>query len=390
VTLPDPFSTILMTTLHATRGANYWSSRPVTRMDLRVGPYEDISSGHAGPRFTDALVAAMPGLVEHRCSIGERGGFVMRLRRGTYAPHIIEHVALELQSMMGHDVGFGRTRGGDDPGEYTLVFEHLHESVGLRAAALALETVQHAFAGSLTSVDHAVAELAAIAKEPPVHAPRQRVLCGITGGSGRSQTRDEIARRGCCITASGGAELIVDVAPSYLLQQGLPYSRSDLAIVLDTDLADVPERYRDPERAQRLVSVLADAAGPSRGVMIVPAKEWEVQDLARDAGCRVAVFATDSDITPRDKKVARAAAWVEGGHIVLEHLDELSDGGPLRDDAPPASQVAAALALFTMDELGLRPPSASADADAAAASGAPNGDSGATARAAEPLGATGG
>src|SRR5512132_2337185 len=91
--LPDPFSTIRMTTLHAPRGANFWSSRPVTRMDLRVGAYDDISSCDAGPGFTDALVAAMPGLVEHRCSIGERGGFIMRLRRGTYAPHVIEHVA---------------------------------------------------------------------------------------------------------------------------------------------------------------------------------------------------------------------------------------------------------------------------------------------------------
>jgi cyanophycin synthetase len=357
-------------------------------MDLRVGEYEDISSCHAGPQFTDALVAAMPGLVEHRCSIGERGGFIMRLRRGTYAPHIIEHVALELQTMMGHDVGFGRTRGGDEPGEYTLVFEHVHEAVGLRAAALALETVQRAFAGTLTSVDHAVAELASIAKEPPVHAPRQRVLCGITGGSGRSETRDEIARRGCCIATAGGAELIVDVAPSYLLMQGLPYSRSDLAIVLDADLTDVPERYRDPERAQRLVSVLADATGPLNGVMVIPAKEWEVQDLARDAGCRVAVFATDADVTSRDKKVARAAAWVENGRVVLEHLGETADGGALRDDAPLAPQVAAALALFTMDEFGLRPAAMDDRRDGAAPAVA-DATAAAAARAGAPLGAGG-
>ena len=51
--------------------------------------------------------------------------------------------------MIGHDVGYGRTRGGDVEGEYTLVFEHMHEGVGLRAAALALETVQQAFAGTL-------------------------------------------------------------------------------------------------------------------------------------------------------------------------------------------------------------------------------------------------
>src|SRR6188472_4044648 len=105
------------------------------------------------------------------------------MRRGTYAPHIIEHVALELQTMMGHDVGFGKTRGGDVEGEYTLVFEHFHEQVGLRAAALALETVQRAFDGELTSVDAAVAELEAIGEAPDVPRPHVRVVCGITGGA---------------------------------------------------------------------------------------------------------------------------------------------------------------------------------------------------------------
>ena len=124
----DPAKEIRMTTLHATRGANFWSSRPVMRMDLAVGAYEDISSADV-PGFTEQLLNAMPGLVEHRCSIGERGGFVIRLRDGTYAAHIVEHIALELQTMIGHDVGYGKTRGGDIEGEYTLVFEHIHEAV---------------------------------------------------------------------------------------------------------------------------------------------------------------------------------------------------------------------------------------------------------------------
>ena len=104
----EPATEMRMTALHATRGANYWSRLPVTRMDLTIGAYDEISSAHV-PGVTGALLAALPGLVEHRCSIGERGGFIARLRRGTYAPHIIEHVALELQGQIGHDVGYGRT-----------------------------------------------------------------------------------------------------------------------------------------------------------------------------------------------------------------------------------------------------------------------------------------
>ena len=159
---PSPRSEIRITALHSLRGANFWSQRPVTRMDLVVGQYDEISSADV-PGVTASLERAMPGLIEHRCSIGERGGFLQRLRRGTYAPHIIEHVALELQAMAGYDVGYGKTRGGDQPGEYTLVFEHCHSGAGLRAAALALEMVQRAFAGTLESVDHAVHELRALA-----------------------------------------------------------------------------------------------------------------------------------------------------------------------------------------------------------------------------------
>ncbi|HZK78306.1 MAG TPA: hypothetical protein VFC35_05310 [Gemmatimonadaceae bacterium] len=341
---PDPSVEIRMTTLHATRGANFWSTRPVMRMDLVVGAYEDISSAEV-PGLTEALLSAMPGLEEHRCSIGERGGFITRLRNGTYAPHVVEHVALELQTMVGHDVGYGRTRGGDNEGEYTLIFEHSHEAVGLRAAALALETVQQAFAGSLNGVEHAVAELAALAATPDVPKLKQHVLCGITGGSDRAVARDEIVRRG-----SGSNELIVDVSPVFLFRAGLPYSHSDIAIVMDTNLIDVPERYREEERAQRLMATVADAVDRG-GIVIVPAKEWELQDRVRETGCRVAIFASHGNVTRRDRKVARAVALVTDGHIVVETHDKKEDLGPVRADAAIAAQVAGALAAYTLNEL---------------------------------------
>ena len=332
-----------MTTLHATRGANFWSRLPVTRMDLTIGAYENISSADV-PGFTQALVSAMPGLRDHRCSIGEPGGFIIRLKRGTYCAHIVEHVALELQGMVGYEVGYGRTRGGDNVGEYTLIFEYEHEAVGMRAAALALEIVQAAFAGTLKSVDHAVAELDALSKTPKTPVLIQHVLCGITGGSFRDETRNELVRLGF-----GSRDLIVDVSPAYILQQGLPYSRADIGIILDSDLTDVPERYQERPRADRLVSVIADAV-PEDGVVIVPAKNWEIQDLVRDAGCRVAIFSTDNDVTSRDKKVARTSATVDGRRIMIEQFDTVVEAGWLHDQAPVAAQVAANLAAFTLNE----------------------------------------
>jgi hypothetical protein len=340
----DPTVEIRITALQSTRGLNFWSKRPVVRMDLVVGAFEDISSAQV-PGVPEALVSAMPGLVEHRCSIGTRGGFITRLRRGTYAPHIIEHFALELQTMIGHDVGYGRTRGGDVEGEYTLVFEYYHEQVGLRAAALSLEVVQRAFAGTLDTVQPAIQELEALKSAPEAPAVRQRVFCGITGGAGRADAQEALTAR----LASAGREnsLVIDVSPAYLLQAGLPYSRSDMAIVLDAKPTDVPERYQDPERARRLVSILADAVRRD-GFLICPAKEWEVQDYGREQDCRVAIFAEDDDITRRDQRVAAAIGRVVDGHIVLEHSSDPWDAGEIEANKPIAPQVAAALAAYVV------------------------------------------
>lgn len=339
-----PAMEIRLTGLHSLRGANFWSQRPVTRLDLVVGRYDELSSAHV-PGVLESLRAAMPGLIEHRCSIGQRGGFLQRLARGTYAPHIIEHVALELQVMAGVDVGYGKTRGGDVPGEYTVVFEHCHEQAGLRAGALALEIVQRAFAGTLDDVDYAVRELGALLDTPDTPGLRQRVLCGITGGGPRHETREEMLRRGLT-----DAELVVDIAPSYLLQAGLPYSRSEMAIILDADLTDVPDRYRDPERAQRLVGVLADCVRRD-GLVIAPAREWAIQDYAREQRCRVATFATHDDVTLHDQRMACAVALVRDGRIALQTHERAVDGGALREDVPVAAQVAAALAMFAIEEL---------------------------------------
>lgn len=340
VARPDPATELRITALHGTRGINFWSKRPVIRMDLAVGSYEDISSADI-EGFTDALVGTMPGLMEHRCSLGTRGGFVTRLRRGTYAPHVIEHVALELQTMIGHDVGYGRTRGGDVPGEYTLVFEHRHEHVGLRAAALSLEIVQRALAGTLESVQGAVQELTALAETDNTPPLLQRVFCGVSGGSGRSQTQQEISRR----LGEDEQRLVIGVSPAYLLQAGLPYARSEVGVVLDTQLTDVPERYRDERHSRRLMSVIADGVRRD-GFLICPAKEWELQDYAREEDCRVGVFATDDDVTSRDERVAAAVAYVKNGRINLEHCGAPADGGELRPEFPANAQVAAALVEY--------------------------------------------
>ncbi len=334
-----------MTALATIRGASYWSRRPVTRMDVLAGAYDEISSAEA-PWVTELLVAALPGLVEHRCSVGTRGGFIVRLRRGTYAPHIIEHVALELQEMIGHRAGYGRTRGGEHPGEYVVVLEHRHAAVGMRAAALALDIVQRAFAGTLDNdVSHALDDLRAASAEPDLPPITRRVACAVTGGAHRAELREELARVGAF-----RAGQVVDVAPAQLLQAGLPYARSRVAVILDLAPRDVPSQYREPDRAERLMSVIVDGLDEG-GLLVAPAAARGMRLDARAAGIRVAIFSTRGAPPLRDRDGAEAAAWLENGRIWLEDADGATDLGPPRDDAPVGAQLAALLTTRSLADV---------------------------------------
>jgi len=114
------------------RGPNIWTYRPVIEAWLDIGELEDFPSNTL-PGFTERLTAWLPGLVEHRCGVGSRGGFLERLRDGTWAGHILEHIVLELQNMAGMKTGFGKTRSTGQRGVYKMAFRTRDEIVG-RAA----------------------------------------------------------------------------------------------------------------------------------------------------------------------------------------------------------------------------------------------------------------
>lgn len=122
-------------------GPNLYALFPVIRLTVDLERLEDWPSGRLGPAFTDALLAALPGLHEHGCSYGVPGGFVRRLREGegTWMGHILEHVAIELQNAAGARVTFGKTRGKGVPAHYDVVYQYEHDEVGLEAGRLALE-----------------------------------------------------------------------------------------------------------------------------------------------------------------------------------------------------------------------------------------------------------
>jgi cyanophycin synthetase len=88
--------------------------------------------------FKERLEALFPTMFEHRCSVGTPGGFFERVEEGTWMGHIIEHIALEIQTLAGMDVGFGRTRDYGEHGVYNVVFAYMEEKVGRYAAQAAV------------------------------------------------------------------------------------------------------------------------------------------------------------------------------------------------------------------------------------------------------------
>ena len=98
-------------------------------MRLDIGDYEQKPTNKIED-FYERMNEIMPSLIRHGCSYGEEGGFLRRVQEGTWAGHVIEHFALELQTLAGMDVGYGRTRETSESGIYNVVFAYLEEECG--------------------------------------------------------------------------------------------------------------------------------------------------------------------------------------------------------------------------------------------------------------------
>ena len=182
-TAPDILADALrVSRVRALRGPNYWRLAPVIASDVRLGPLDRVlTSGLDG--FAERLVAAMPTLHEHPCSRGEPGGFVERLREGTRIPHVLEHVALELQTLAGCDVSFGRVVPSGDEDVWWVIVEYEEEEVGIESMREAGEIVRACIRGEPVDV-------------PAIGADLQRLYESVRLGPSTGAIVEEARRRG--------------------------------------------------------------------------------------------------------------------------------------------------------------------------------------------------
>ncbi|MHC4643524.1 MAG: cyanophycin synthetase family protein, partial [Planctomycetota bacterium] len=125
----------------ALRGPNRYSRYPTIFMLLDIGEYDDQPSDTIDG-FVDRLIKLVPSIQSHGCSIGKPGGFIQRLRRGTWMGHIVEHIALELQCLAGMEVGFGKTFSTSENSIYKIVYRYRVESAGLLAGREAVNLIE--------------------------------------------------------------------------------------------------------------------------------------------------------------------------------------------------------------------------------------------------------
>ena len=109
-------------------GPNIWTYRSAMEVWLDLGELEQRPS-HTIEGLTDRLLALLPGLASHHCGVGEPGGFLQRLREGTWAGHVLEHCVIELLNLSGMPTGFGQTRSTSQPGVYRMVFRARNRAI---------------------------------------------------------------------------------------------------------------------------------------------------------------------------------------------------------------------------------------------------------------------
>jgi cyanophycin synthetase len=131
------------------RGPNIWSISRKNLIQMRLNLEElEHSPTNTIDGFYERLKELLPSMYSHRCSPGVPGGFFQRVEQGTWMGHVIEHIALEIQTLAGMNTGYGRTRETKTPGTYNVVFNYLEENVGVFAATAAVKIAEALIAGT--------------------------------------------------------------------------------------------------------------------------------------------------------------------------------------------------------------------------------------------------
>ena len=297
-----------VTRIRALRGPNFWRLAPVIACDVALGALGDVSSADL-PGFPERLTSLLPSLQEHECTRDAPGGFIERLREGTRIPHILEHVALELQILAGTDVSFGRVVASGDPGVWWVIVAYEEEAVGLRAVREAIGIIKACMTGEAFDIAGLVTEL-------------QQLWQNVRLGPSTYAIVEEARRRGIPVRRLNSRSLV---------QLGLGRNlRRIQATMTDNTSAIAVEIAQNKDETKRVLH----AIGLPVPVGDVAHDADEAVDIALEIGFPVILKPLDAShgrgISPRlDDEAAVRAAWplakAYADTVVVERFVEGTD-----------------------------------------------------------------
>lgn len=304
------------------RGPNYWSYEPAIRLLVDLGSLEYWPSNTL-PLFNEALIDLLPGIKDHGCSLNRPGGFIERLKDGTWLGHVAEHVAIELEREAGGSTTRGKTRKAGTPGQYNVIYGYNEEQVGIAAGKLAVRLVNHLVEANPTFDFVAEMESLVLLAERAAFGPSTQAILDeaarrdipfirlndqsfVQLGQGKYQQR--IRATMTSRTSALGVDIAGDkkLTTSLLASAGLPVPRSETVRSAD-DAVAVASRIGYPVVTKPL------DGNHGRGVGLDLRDEAEVRDGFEKAlrQTRSGVVVVESFITGNDYRVL-----VIDGHMV--------------------------------------------------------------------------
>lgn len=175
------------------QGPNIYSHKLVVRMDVQLGVLVNVPTCDI-PGFNEQLLKFFPELIEHKCSLGHTGGFVKRLKEGTYLAHVIEHLCLEIQKILGFDIKFGKARNIQDD-LYQIIYEYINPVIGNACGFVAINIINAIIEGRNYSIEQEIDKL--------------RELCArYSLGPSTSAIVNEAKKRGIPVSEIGNSGMI--------------------------------------------------------------------------------------------------------------------------------------------------------------------------------------
>lgn len=351
----------------ALRGPNIWSKSPVLEAWVDLGDLKDSPSNEM-PGFNDRIMRWLPLMIEHRCSIGERGGFFERLRRGTYLAHILEHVTLELQSRAGANFGFGRARESSQEGLFRVAVRCDDEALGRACLEVGRRLCLAAVHDQPFAVDREIEQLRELADRVCLGPSSRAIVAAATArgipirrlnsgslvqfGYGANARRTLTAETD---RTSGLAETIAqdkDLTRSLLRQVGIP-------VPSGRPVSDPADAWKAAQEIGGLVVVKPRYGNQGRGVVVGVSTREQVEaayQFARAQGPDIVVEQCASGAEHRllivDGKLIAAVrgnpAQItgDGQHTVAELIETQLNSDPRRGND----------LSFPLDKITLNPP----------------------------------